>query len=175
MPFREVVVDTSFVVHALVPSQRLHAQSQAFLTQLSEGDATVFFNRLLEVELAEVAFKLAVKEQHGSRAWPSMRFDGRVRRRAARLMREAFDAWAEVLDAVNWGRIELDEVGDAFPDLMRDFGLSSNDAVHAATVEYTGAEAIVTIDNDFGAIPADRLTILTSHSLVAQCQDRRPR
>ena len=50
-------MDTSFVVHALLPRQRFHDQCRDFLTRLAEGDGTVFFNRLLELELAEVAFK----------------------------------------------------------------------------------------------------------------------
>jgi predicted nucleic acid-binding protein len=81
----------------------------------------------------------------------------------------------EVLDALSWARIELHEVADAFPALMRDFGLSSNDAVHVATAEDTGAEAIVTTDTDFGVLPSSRLRVLTSSSLVASCRNKRPR
>ena len=169
----EVVVDTSFVVHALIPRQPLHAQCQAFLAHLSGSDCTLFFNRLLEVELAESVFKIAVKEQHGGRAWPSKRFDGRVRRRAARILEETTEAWSTVLEAMNWGRIELEEVVELVPDLMKTFGLSSNDAVHAATVSYTGTSILVTTDSDFAVVADDQLTLLTSSSLVASCRRKR--
>lgn len=173
LPPGELALDTSFVVHALVPRQVLHPQCRGFLERVSESDGTVFFNRLLEVELAEALFKIAVKEQHGNKGWPTKRLDGRVRRRAGRLMEEAFEAWNEVLDAVNWARIELHEVAEAVPSLMRDFGLSSNDAVHAATTEFAGAAALVTTDSDFAAVPADRLVLLTPASLVGATRRKR--
>ena len=89
-------------------------------------------------------------------------------------MEETFEACGHVLEALSWARIELDEVADGVPDTMRQFGLSSNDAVHAATTEYTGAEAIVTTDSDFGVLPAQRWRILTSPSLLAACRRKRP-
>ena len=62
-----------------------------------------------------------------------------------------------------------DDCGHASPALHASASVS---AVRAATNEYTGAEAIVTTDTDFGVLPAKRWRILTSRSLLQRVGTR---
>jgi predicted nucleic acid-binding protein len=149
----EVYLDTSFV---------------------AAGGSTVFFSRLLETELAETAFKIALKERFG-RQWMRARYDGRARRRAGRLMDETRAAWKEVLTAFAYVRLELDEVADEVPDLMRQFGLASYDAVHVASALYADVGVMVTRDATFALVPSSVLVLFTDSSRVAVCRSRRQR
>ena len=101
-----VVVDTSFVLEALLVSQPLHAPCQKFLIELASAGSALFFSRLLDVELAEAAFQLALKERH-PKDWRRFRHDGRARPRAAKLMRDVAGASEDVLDAVPFRRFAL--------------------------------------------------------------------
>src|SRR6266508_3172010 len=74
-----VALDTSFVVEALIETQPLNAVCAFFATQLVEADTMVVTSELLEVELAEAAFAIALKQRWGNR-WRGHRTDGRVRR-----------------------------------------------------------------------------------------------
>lgn len=58
---------------------------------------------------------------------------------------------------------------------MREYGLASYDAAHAASAITAGAEAIVTIDTGFAFLPASLLTIYTDRSRLASCRAERPR
>jgi hypothetical protein len=69
----------------------------------------VVFNRLLEVELHETLFNVALKERHGKR-WASARYDGRVRRRAGRLLEAGTGAWSDLLDSLSWSSVDLSDV-----------------------------------------------------------------
>src|SRR5262249_7929954 len=133
----DVLVDTSFVVEALIETQPLHEPCRDFLQRLLEVDAVLHFNRLLEMELVEAAFRLALKERFGRKKWEEARLDGRARIRAGRLMEQAKEAWEEVLDAFAFVRVELDEVNRAVPQFMQLYGLQSYDAVHAASALYS--------------------------------------
>jgi predicted nucleic acid-binding protein len=128
----EVVLDTSFIVDALLPSQERHVACRDYLERLVVGDTFVIFNRLLELELAEAAYKIALKERFGKRRFMEMRGDGRALRRASRLAGLLRESWSDVLDTLAWGRVELSESIGLVPDLMKR-GLASYDAVHAAT------------------------------------------
>lgn len=143
------------------------------MIRLAEADTTVCYNRLLELEFAETAFKLAVKERHGPRGWPAKRTDGRVRRRAGRLTQELLVSWNELLDSLPHLCIELEEVSAAVPALMTEHGLASMDAAHAATADYVGAEGLVTTDAGFGHVPAERLRLYVDATRVRSCRQRR--
>jgi predicted nucleic acid-binding protein len=169
----DALVDTSFVVEAVIPSQPGHAAATRYLKRLAEAETILFFNRLLDLELAEAAFKIALKERFGPRDWQRRRSDGRARRRAGRLMSEAAEAWEEMLLYFSGARIELDAVAAGVPQLMRQFGLASYDAVHAATAIHTGVAAIITRDTDFAALPQGTATIFTDSGRVATCRKRR--
>jgi predicted nucleic acid-binding protein len=167
-----VVLDSSFVVHALLPNEPLHEPCLRFLMQMAEADTEVFFNRLLELEIAEVGMRLALIERHGKKNWKRARLDGRSRRRATRLMQDMLSGWASHLAAFDHGRVELHEVVNPAMDLMA-LGLSSYDAVHAATATFVEADGIVTTDTGFGALPERSLRIYTSSSKVAGARARR--
>lgn len=168
---REVVLDTSFVVEALIESQPAHLVCAQFLLELVFADATLYFNRLLELELAETAFKIALRERHAD--FKRARSDGRARRRAGRLMEEARRAWDEVLSAFPHARIEIEEVAEAVPALMTAHGLASYDAVHAATADRVGVRSIVTLDSGFALLPL-RYTLFTTSGRLRRFRALRP-
>lgn len=169
----EVVLDTSFVVNALIGTEKHYEVCAAFLVRLAEAESVVYFNRLLEIELVETAFKIAVKEQHGSNAWPKKRNDGRVRRRAGRLTERLLTSWHELLESLPHACIELDEVSSAVLRMMTSHGLASMDAAHAATAEYVGADGLVTTDAGFGNVPGEELRLYVDASRVRSCRQRR--
>jgi hypothetical protein len=51
----EVLLDTSFVVEALIVSQPLHAAAVNFLVRLATEDVRIRFSSMLELELSETA------------------------------------------------------------------------------------------------------------------------
>jgi LytS/YehU family sensor histidine kinase len=91
----ELLLDTSFVVEALITTQPLHTPAVEFLVEIAEAGVQVRYSALLELELAEASFQLALKERH-KRDWKRFRYDGRARPRGARLMEGTAVAWAEV-------------------------------------------------------------------------------
>jgi predicted nucleic acid-binding protein len=165
----EVTVDTSFAVNVLVPREQHHRESRAFADQLATAGATLVFNRLLELELREAAFRIALKERY-PKDWRHRRHDGRSLARAGRLAADAFESWQELTSGFDVLLIELHEVEDRIGELMNRFGLASYDAVHAATAEFAGAPVVVTTDVDFARVPADRLTIYTNAGRVGSCR-----
>lgn len=168
-----VVLDTSFVVRALVDSECGHDEAQAFMERLTRSRSFMLHSALLEIELAEAAFKIAIKERHGNRDWPAKRSDGRVRRRAARAAEELIHRWRTAVGQSPSTSISLSSVTDSAFELMRRYGLGSYDAVHAATVAYTGAAALVTNDLGFAAVPADELRLLVDESRLDAARRRR--
>jgi predicted nucleic acid-binding protein len=167
-------LDTSFVVEALITTQPNHKPCQAFLLGLAEAGSTIYFNRLLEIELAETAFRLALVDRFGKKRWLQARSDGRARIRAGRLMGDVQKAWEKTLAAFSFVRIELDEVAAAVPALMRAYGLKSYDAVHAASALYASVDTIIALDVDFARLPVSALTVFTSSSRLTACRQRRP-
>ena len=169
-----VVLDTSFVVEALLPSQPHYLGCRSFLERLMLSHALVVFNRLLELELAEAAYKIALKERFGKGGPMTMRGDGRALRRAARLAEEIKESWSDTLSVLAWRRVELDDVVELVPELMSR-GLASYDAVHAATATVVGVGHIVTLDTGFGRTRESDLVILVDHSRLASCRKHRTR
>lgn len=169
-----VLVDTSFVVEALIRSQPLHRRCQDFLLRLAEAGTELVYSRLLDAELSETAFQLALKERH-PRDWRRFRHDGRVRPRAIRLLEQATQAWAAVLDAMPHMSLELGEVVHRVPGLMATYGLASYDAIHVATAIEAGVEHVVTTDVGFARVPERELTLYVDASRVARCRQVRAR
>jgi predicted nucleic acid-binding protein len=170
----EVLLDTSYVVEALIVSQPLHTAAVNLLVRLATEDVRIRFSSLLELELAETAFQIALKENH-PKDWKRFRHDGRARRRASRLMTGVDEAWASVLAYVDYVRIAVDDVVEEVPRLMRSYGLASYDAVHAATALRADPVGIVTTDVGFCALPPANTTIFTDSSRVARCRELRAR
>lgn len=173
-PPEVVVLDTSFVVDALLVGQPRHPDAYRYLLLLAVAGTNVYFNRLLELELAEAAYKIAIKEQFGNRRARDMRTDGRALRRASRLVGRLITAWSGVLNTFTWGVVELRDVAPDVPTLMGR-GLASYDAVHAQTAISLGVEHLVTTDSGFGMVAESDLTIITHSSLLSATRRHRTR
>ena len=68
-------------------------------------------------------------------------------------------AWAEMLSALSWSRVELEMTVEEVPKLMQGYGLASYDAVHVATALVVGVPRIATLDADFARVPMKRLMV----------------
>ena len=165
VPPAALLLDTTIVVEALLPSQPHHAACVALFERAGASGSTLIFNRLLETELCEVLFNIALREQHGKR-WKTARYDGRARRRAGRLLVAGLAAWEEMLDTVASSRLELSEVAAEVPGLMRAHGLRSYDAVHAASLVLAEIGDIATLDHGFAMLPQSRATVHTTSARV---------
>lgn len=162
------------VVEALIESQRLHVSCRGFLERLVESDVTVVTSELLAIELAEASFGIALKERWG-RGWRRHRSDGRVRRRARRLLADVTSRYQTLLSSVTHISVPLGAVTDAAASVMTDYGLASYDAVHAAGAVAAGAEAIATTDTNFALLPSSLLAVYTDRSRIAASRAKRPR
>jgi predicted nucleic acid-binding protein len=170
-----VLVDTNVVAEALLPNEPEHAACAAVLKRLGDEDTTVIFSRLLEIELWETVFNLALRERHPRKDLRHVRYDSRVRRRAGRLLAEAQESWSDMLATLAWSRIEIDEVAPEVPDLMRQYGFQSYDAVHAATLLASGITDFVTRDGGFAELPPKVAVLHTTQARLARTRARRRR
>ncbi len=174
-PPEAVVLDTNVVAEALLPNQPEHAACAAVIQQFVSAGTTVMFSRLLEIELWEVVFNLALRERHPRKNLRHVRYDSRVRPRAARLLGEARRAWEKLLGTLNWSRIEIHGIASGVPELMQKHGFQSYDAVHAATLLTSGLTDFVTRDGGFAALPPAVATLHTTHARLASTRARRRR
>lgn len=165
-------LDTSFVVEALIETQPLHAPCAAFAARLVEAGTTVVASELLEVELAEAAFAIALKERWG-RQWRRHRADGRARRPARRLVAAVMTRLDEPLSSVDHLSVPVGRIASSAATLMTRYGLASYDAVHAAAAIAAGAEAIVTLDTEFARLPQSLIAIYTDRTRLAACRAKR--
>jgi hypothetical protein len=58
---------------------------------------------------------------------------------------------------------------------MRDYGLGSYDAVHAATAAFVEVPDFATLDAKFAALPPTHLTLYVNESRVPYCRGIRAR
>ena len=171
----DAVLDTSFVVDAMVDGEPRHHDALRYLEILAAAGTTLYLSRLLEIELVEAAYKLSMREHFGSvQRAASMRHDGRALRRANRMVDEIEAAWLASRAKFTFEIVEPhDVVAVARPLLRR--GLSSYDAIHAATAIWLGVPNIVTCDAGFGAVREQDLEILTHSSVVTRTRALRAR
>lgn len=73
--------------------------------RLVEAGTRIVFSSLVDLELAETGYVLALKEQYGSSRWRRARYDGRARRRAAHKVAQVQAAWDELLGTLRWARV----------------------------------------------------------------------
>lgn len=173
---KAVVLDTNVVAEALLPNQPEHIACRTVLRRFATAGTAVVFNRLLEIELWEAVFNLALRERHPRKNIRHVRYDNRVRPRAARLLRQAQQAWQEdVLAPLAWSRIEMHEVAGDVPKLMQDYGLQSYDAVHAATLLVSGLTDFITRDGGFAVLSPAVATLHTTHARLSSTRARRRR
>lgn len=170
-----VVLDTNVVAEALLPNEPEHTACRALLRRFAAEGTAVVFSRLLEIELWEAVFNLALRERHPRKSIRHVRYDNRVRPRAARLLGEANRAWEKMLGTLAWSRIEIDNVAPAVPELMQRYGLQSYDAVHAATLLTSGSNDFITRDGGFAVLPPAVATLHTTHARLAGTRGRRRR
>jgi predicted nucleic acid-binding protein len=161
------LLDTSFVVDALLSAQGHHTACSTALFDLARAEGTFVYSELLEVELLEAVYRIALTERYGPKKWKRHRPDGRARRGVARISQETLAAWETLDGALQGERVELSSVADQVPDLMHRYGLRSYDAVHVATAFHIGTKAVYTLDRDFARVPARQLTIFTVSAKVA--------
>ncbi len=175
-PPEAVVLDTNVVADALLPKESEHRPCLAVLERLADSGTAVVFSRLLEIELWETVFNLALRERHPRKDTRRVRYDNRIRPRAARLLRDAQKGWQEDLRSpLAWSRIEVHEVAEDVPKLMQEYGLQSYDAVHAATLLDSGITDFVTRDGGFAALPPGVATLHTTQARVTNTRARRRR
>ena len=175
-PPRAVVLDTNVVADALLPNQPEHAACAAVMESLVAAGTSVTFSRHLEIELCEVVFNLALRERHPRKDLRRVRYDNRVRPRAARLLGQARQAWEQDLrDSLSWTRIEIHEIAEEVPGLIQQYGLQSYVAVHAATLLDSGITDYLTRDGGFAALPPALATLHTTQARLTNTRARRRR
>jgi predicted nucleic acid-binding protein len=174
-PPKVVLLDTNVVAEALLANQPEHSACLAVLERLGTEGTTVIFSRLLEIELWEVAFNLALRERHPRKDVRHVRYDNRVRPRAACLLGQARKAWEKMLDSLAWSRVEIHDIASDVPRLMQDYGLQSYDAVHAATLMASEATDFVTRDGGFAVLPPAAATLHTTQARLVGTRARRRR
>ena len=130
------------------------------------------YSRLLELELAETIFQIALKERH-PKDWKRYRSDGRARRRAKTLLSRTESAWQAVVAVIPTTVVDVDSAAPKVPALMGDYGLASYDALHLATAVQAGVTSIVTIDAGFAAAPASLADLYVDATRIGSCRKRR--
>lgn len=172
VPPDQLVLETSFVVDALISSQARHAECEGFLDNIVRARSKVVVNRFLELELWEATYRIALRELHPKKRSRDARADHHALRRARALREEVEAAWRKVLSAFDRVVVELAEVQQRVPSLMG-YGLTSYDAVHAATAGHANVWAFVTLDYHFAALPEADLQLWVPSSRVRPCRERR--
>jgi predicted nucleic acid-binding protein len=170
-----VLLDTNVAAEALLPNEPEHAACAALMRRLADTGTTVVFSRLLEVELWEVAFNLALRERHPRKNLRHIRYDNRIRPRAARLLHGAETAWESLRDTLDWSCVEMHHVTSIAPELMREYGLQSYDAIHASTLIVAGLTDLITRDAGFAVLPPSIATLHTTNARLARARARRRR
>src|SRR5919197_377173 len=113
----KLVLDTSFVVDALVTTQPRHEACRMFLNAIGDSGSVVYFNTLLVVELWEAAYAIKLRGRHGGQ-WRRYRHDRRSLR-PAKVLRDALhDAWRTALAGLSTVVVDVGEVVEAVPAFM---------------------------------------------------------
>ena len=146
-------------MEALLSGQRYHERCAEALQHVVELSSRVIYSSLLELELIEAGYQVALRDQYG-KDWKRARRDGRARRRASRIAEQALAAWSELVD-LGFERVEASEVADDVRHLMQRYALGSYDAVHAASALAVRADGLIALDTAFARIPPRLLTIHT--------------
>lgn len=172
-PPASLVLDTSVVAEAVLESEPEHRACDELFQRLAARHTMIVFNRLLEMELWEVVFNHALHAHVPRKDRRHARFADPGRTTAAAALDRARLLWEQLLDGLAWQCVELDEVADAVPDLMRSYGLQSYDAVHAATLLASGVTDIVTRDAGFAVLLPEDATVHTTQARLARTRRRR--
>jgi len=169
------VVDTNVIVEALLEDEPEHFECARLVQRLDAERTTLVFSRMLEMELWETVFNIGLRMQHTRKRLRHVRYYAEARNQAIELLDGALRGWEEILESVPSMCIELDEVAGMVPDLMRNYGFQSYDAVHVATLLVSGASDLITRDNGFAALLPEDARIHTTQARLATTRDRRRR
>lgn len=172
-PPEAIVIDTNVVAEMMLPDEPEQAVCDAMLRRLADAGSMVVFSRLLEMELWEVVFNHALRRTLPRADRRLRRFERNSRRAAIQALDRATRLWEELLDDLTWDCVELHEVADAVPDLMRAYGLQSYDAVHAATLLASGVTDMVTRDAGFAVLLPEDATLHTTRRRLSRTRARR--
>ncbi len=118
-PPEMVLLDTNVAAEALLTGASEHAECVALFQRLTDEKTTVVFNGLLEIELWETVFNADLRDRHPRKQMRHVRFTQAARCHAAAALDEAQRRWERMIAPIDWVRVELHEVADAVPDLMR--------------------------------------------------------
>lgn len=167
------MLDTNVVAEALLEHETEHTACDAVLRHLGVARTIIVFNRLLELELWEVIFNHGLRREASRSQQRHRRFTREGRHGPSTALDRAQRQWAETLDGIDWQRVELHEVADAVPDLMRTYGLQSYDAVHAATLLASGVTDLVSRDAGFAVLLPEDATLHTTRRRLGRTRARR--
>lgn len=169
------MLDTNVVAEMLLPDEPEHVMCDAVIRRFAAEGTIVVFSRILELELWEVVFNHALKRAVARRDRRHRRFDHDVRRLAGAALTRVESYWHELLGTLDWRCVEVEDVADAVPDLMRAYGLQSYDAVHAATLLASGVTDLVSRDAGFAVLLPEDATVHTTTSRLSRTRARRRR
>lgn len=141
------------------------------LRDLADAGTVLVFSQLLEPELCEAAYKVALKERWGN-GWQRQRYDGRARRRASRRLEQVLSSWENLKTVMPYVCVDLDGGADRMVEFMKK-GLGSYDALHASTAVTNGVPDMLTSDHGFARIPATELTLHVPAALLTSMRARR--
>ena len=170
-----IVLDTSVVAEAFLEREPEHRACDALFERLADAETLVVFNRLLELELWEVVYNHVLRVHVAPKERRQARFAADVRSHGARELDRAEQAWQTLLSTVDWRCVEVEDVADAVPDLMRSYGLQSYDAVHAATLLASGVTDMVSRDAGFAVLLPEDATLHTTARRLSRTRARRGR
>jgi predicted nucleic acid-binding protein len=168
-----VLLDTNVAAEALLTGEPEHVACAVLFERFRDERTTVVSNRLLEIELWETVFNADLRRRHPRKQLRHVRFTYAARRHAAAALEQARRRWERMIAPIDWLRVELHEVADSVPDLMRSYGLQSYDAVHAATLLATGITDFVTRDVGFARLLPEDATLHTTAARVKATLGRR--
>ncbi|HKG04596.1 MAG TPA: type II toxin-antitoxin system VapC family toxin [Conexibacter sp.] len=168
-----MVIDTNVVAEAFLTDEPEHMACDELFRCFATHRTIVVFNRLLELEMWEVVFNHALRRAVPRRDLRHRRFEHESRREAKAALNRAEQYWAELLGTLDWRCVEVDEVADAVPDLMRNYGLQSYDAVHAATLLASGISDLVSRDAGFAVLLPEDATLHTTRRRLGRTRARR--
>ncbi|MCT9620774.1 hypothetical protein [Curtobacterium sp. C2H10] len=135
----QVLLDSSFMLRALNPSEPGHVEAVAFLDRLDLIDTKILYTTLLELDVFDAAFDIG---QDAAASYIA--------------------AWQGMLGSISMHWVGVDEVASDLPLLMSTWGLTTRGAVQVATAIAADVSAFVTCDVAFGTVPREELPLLIS-------------
>ena len=167
-----ILIDTSVVVGAILPNEAHHVACAQLLTRLAGSASVLVRTPLLEPELCEALYRIALAERWGKQKARSMRNDGRARQRANRLLEQGLSAWRGILGSLKHAVITFDDDLDRLQGLIG-LGVGSYDACHIGAGIASGVVDIATVDHGFALVPEETVRLHVPSELTGSMRRRR--